>query len=453
MPEALVDGLRAIAGFDEAAFEAAHDEAPATTIRLHPRRGSGVTITGASVPWCPDGLALATRPVFTLDPLFHAGCYYVQEASSMFLWYLLTNLLPTDAPLRVLDLCAAPGGKSTLIAGLLRPEDLLISNDVIRSRATILEENAVRWGFANHWVTSNDPKDFQKLGGYFDVLLVDAPCSGSGLFRKDEAAMAGWSPQLVRLCAQRQQRILADAFPCLKEGGLVVYATCSFSTEENEGIVDWLAGDFAVADVPVALPPEWGIVQSESPIHEITGYRFFPGRTIGEGFYVAVVRKQEASARPAIAPSLRVPMVPRNLPIQRYLKTEGFTSVAVNEEWHAMQATHVADFLCMRQALYFRKAGVRLGKPASAGDWIPAHDLALSVDRQDGLAAVSLSAESALKYLKRAEFPLEIDLKGWHIACYEGYGLGWVKGIGRRINNYLPKNWRVRMDVPSDYFV
>ncbi len=234
--------VKGAAAIDAASLLAAHETAAVTSVRLNPRKPVILSFKESGrVPWCTTGYYLAERPVFTLDPLFHAGAYYVQEASSMFVQHAFECLTDREgAPLRVLDLCAAPGGKSTLLAGLLRNEDLLVSNEVIQARAAILAENLSRWGQMNTWVTHNDPKEFSKLDPYFDVMLIDAPCTGSGLWRKDEAALEEWSPEHVKLCSERQKRIVADALPALKSGGLLLYATCSYSPEENEQVCDWL---------------------------------------------------------------------------------------------------------------------------------------------------------------------------------------------------------------------
>ena len=185
-------------------------------------------------------LSFLQRPSFTFDPLFHAGTYYVQEASSMFLEQALKQSVDLSQPLRVLDLCAAPGGKSTLLQSLLNKESLLVSNDVIKSRAAILEENIVKWGAANVVVTNNDPAHFARLENYFDAIVIDAPCSGSGLFRRDPEAINEWSENNVQLCSQRQQRIVADVWPALKQNGILIYSTCSYSAEEDEAILDWM---------------------------------------------------------------------------------------------------------------------------------------------------------------------------------------------------------------------
>ncbi|HYO23166.1 MAG TPA: Fmu (Sun) domain protein, partial [Flavisolibacter sp.] len=234
LPEEFLDSLEGVAGFDKEAFIQVHNEAQApTSIRINPAKASmvngewSITIGSSSavqhsqqIPWTQYGFYLAQRPSFTFDPFFHAGCYYVQEASSMFLEQAFTQLLNLSKPLKVLDLCAAPGGKSTHIQSLLSAESLLVSNEVIKTRSIVLTDNIIRWGCKNVFVTNNDPRAFQKLTGYFDVMVVDAPCSGSGLFRKDEAAIEEWSLNNVTLCSQRQQRILADALPALKEDGL-----------------------------------------------------------------------------------------------------------------------------------------------------------------------------------------------------------------------------------------
>ena len=291
LPEPLLAQLRTIPGFDEASFLAAHELPAVTSVRMHPLKSGEEKTASEKIPWCGDGLYLQTRPVFTLNPAYHAGAFYVQEASSMFLSHVWQNVVCDNGNLRVLDLCAAPGGKSTLIASLLHPDSLLLSNEVIRSRASVLEENMVRWGYTNSWVTCNDPRDFTKLEGYFDVVVIDAPCSGSGLFRKDIRALDNWTQDNVALCGGRQQRIIADIWPSLKQGGILIYATCSFSPEEDEQILDWLADEYDAHTLPVPLKDDWGIVAVTSPRKKMNGYRFFPGKINGEGFFIAAIQK------------------------------------------------------------------------------------------------------------------------------------------------------------------
>ncbi|HEY6063723.1 MAG TPA: RsmB/NOP family class I SAM-dependent RNA methyltransferase, partial [Chitinophagaceae bacterium] len=249
LPGAFLDSLTGVKGFDKEAFEKVHALGKqVTSIRVNPAKasmGKGEWSIGDSIhhspftshhkiPWTDVGYYLDTRPSFTFDPLFHAGCYYVQEASSMFLEQALRQTVDLSKPVKVLDLCAAPGGKSTHIQSLISKESLLVSNEVIRSRVNILKDNIIKWGCENVVVTNNDPKDFGRLKYYFDVIVVDAPCSGSGLFRRDANAINEWSKNSVQLCSQRQQRILADVWPALKKDGILIYSTCSYSKEEDE---------------------------------------------------------------------------------------------------------------------------------------------------------------------------------------------------------------------------
>ena len=275
LPQKLLESLRGVKGFDKEAFERVHHTGEqVTSIRINPLKSSNVRrvrndsfgetsiedLTHDSrlrihdkIPWTENGYYLSQRPSFTFDPLFHAGCYYVQEASSMFLEQALKQTVDLSKPLKVLDLAAAPGGKSTHIQSLISKDSLLVSNEVIRSRSNILKDNIIKWGGDNVIVTSNDPREFARLENYFDVIVVDAPCSGSGLFRKDTEAIEEWSTSNVALCSQRQQRILNDVLPALAEGGILVYSTCSYSQQEDEEIVDWLLSENNMEGISVPL--------------------------------------------------------------------------------------------------------------------------------------------------------------------------------------------------------
>lgn len=435
------------ADFDQEAFLAAHQQAAPTSVRLNPAKPSGLFESEESVPWCSNGRYLKERPVFTKDPLFHAGAYYVQEASSMFLDYLLKELMPVKPGLRVLDLSAAPGGKSTLIASLLEEDSLLVCNEVIRTRASILEENVTRWGHMNTWVTCNDPKDFKKLTGYFDVVVVDAPCSGSGLFRKDEKAINEWSEANVGLCAERQKRILADIWPSLKEGGLLVYSTCSYSQKENEGLLDWVAEELSVSSLSVDLNEEWGIQQTTSD-KGLNGYRFFPHKLKGEGFFIAAFKKQ-GTAKEVKRPKLKI-RGDKKIKEQSAHLLDGisWSCLSLRDEYVAVHNDHISDLQLLEQHTYLRKVGVALGAP-SKKEWLPAHDIALSIHRSKEIATIELDKEQALKFLKKDEFSLSDLPKGWYVVCYKGQGLGWIKALGSRVNNYLPKHWRIRMNIDS----
>lgn len=446
LPDILLKELSDVVGFDKSAFVAAHEEPAVTSVRLNPFKKTDAYTDTASVPWCRGGKYLSERPVFTTDPLFHAGAYYVQEASSMFLEHILKELLPQRNGLRVLDLCAAPGGKSTLIASLLDKSSLLVSNEVIRSRAGILEENMTRWGQMNTWVTSNDPKDFGRLNGYFDVIVVDAPCSGSGLFRKDERALEEWSEANVQLCGQRQQRILADVWPALKEDGVLIYATCSYSKQEDEGILSWLDDNFIVKGLPVSLEKEWGVVEVASDNKELLGYRFFPHSVKGEGFFIAAIQKKEAqqSLKPLKFRTKHDGVVYKQC--AGLLNGDNWVCLKSGDGFIAVREEHEPDIALLSSKVYLRRTGIALGTP-SKKDWIPAHDVALSVDRAAALPVIEVSKEQALKFLKKEDPGIDIADKGWYIIAYEGLGLGWVKALGNRMNNYLPKNWRIRMEI------
>ncbi len=451
LPSSLLVTLESVPGFDQAAFLAAHEQSAPVSVRKHLVKGRGLYDGLPAVPWCVEARYLPERPVFTLDPLFHAGAYYVQEASSMFLQYLWKQIMSDRKGLRILDLCGAPGGKSTLIVSVLDVESLLISNEVIRPRATILEENMTRWGYANNWVTSNDPRDFgRRLPGYFDAMIVDAPCSGSGLFRKDVRALDEWRPENVAMCSARQQRILADVWPSLKEEGILFYATCSYSPEEDEAILDWLGDEYEVSPLTAEVPESWGIISVKSPKHGLQGYRFFPDKVAGEGFFIAALQKKEA------APSFYYPKYKgahsKKAAEQAgyLLSKEPFIMVENDrKEYTAIRSCHEPDLHLLREGLYLRKSGVLLGVMAQK-EWLPAHDVALSIDRSALLPTVELSRDQALRFLKKEDAGWPEMSKGWYVVTHEGRGLGWIKALTGRVNNYLPKHWRIRMELPDE---
>ncbi len=299
----LLTSLQGVKGFSEEAFVAAHSASERiTSVRFNAEKLAFADndLTTASfhtpmqaVPWCPSAFYLEVRPSFTFDPLFHAGLYYVQEASSMFLWEVLRQTVGEHTKdKKVLDLCAAPGGKSTLLASYFK-DGFVVSNEVIKSRANILSENITKWGTGNVVVTNNDPAHFQRLDNFFDVMVIDAPCSGSGLFRKDETAMDEWSAEAVALCSHRQQRIIADAYLCLRQNGVLIYSTCSYSAEENENVLDWMVEHFDLEPVTLQVNEEWNIVASSSSKYQAPGYRFYPDKVKGEGLFIAAFVKKD----------------------------------------------------------------------------------------------------------------------------------------------------------------
>ena len=443
LPVQLLKSLEGIKGFDKEAFITVHEKAEAiTSIRYNPF----MTVIGQrptsndKVPWSSNGYYLPQRPSFTLDPLFHAGTYYVQEASSMFLEEAMRQTVDLSKPIKVLDLCAAPGGKSTLLQSIISNDSLLVSNEVIQSRASVLRENIIKWGAANVVVTNNDPKDFQQLQGFFNVIVVDAPCSGSGLFRRDESAINEWSENNVQLCSQRQQRILADVLPALKEDGVLIYSTCSFSIEEDEKIIDWLIKDCQLATVNCQLYEGWEIVESNG------GYRFWPDKIKGEGFFIACFKKKEGHqfSYPRMKAFAKATKQEIGV-LSKYLdKPDAFEFLPLTDSLFAVPVNLVQDVTLLKSLLRIRYAGIEMGT-VNKNELIPEHALALSVHVNKQLPSIQLNKEQALQYLRKQDNmkPDLNGLKGWCLMQYEKVNIGWAKLLPNRINNYYPKEWRI----------
>jgi len=404
------------------------------------------------IPWSTYGYYLSQRPSFTFDPLFHAGVYYVQEASSMFLEQVLKQTTDLSKPLRVLDLCAAPGGKSTLLQSLISDKSLLVSNDVIKSRTAILEENITKWGAANVVVTNNDPKDFARLENYFDVIVVDAPCSGSGLFRRDPDAISEWSENNVVLCSQRQQRIVADVWPALKGNGVLIYSTCSYSKEEDESILDWLYDGFLAKGISINIDPSWNIIESVSDKHEAPAYRFYPDKIKGEGFFIAALRKLDGSEMPmelgkAKRKQQEGPTKNEAELVKPWLlNPEQYYLFKQADEIVVLPQMFQADLIMLQGSLYIKKAGIVAGK-LTAKELLPDHALALSNLLKENIVSIPLNREGAIQYLRKEEVQTDTIIKGWALVNYEGHSLGWVKLLQNRVNNYYPKAWRILKSV------
>jgi len=447
-PQNFLSKLAGSPGFDAENFTKVHQlEQSPTSIRLNPFKPSAIK-SDSPVPWCASGYYLDTRPSFTFDPLFHAGCYYVQEASSMFIDHIFNHInKDNDDPIKVLDLCAAPGGKSTLINSALKSSDLLVANEIIKTRVPILSDNLSRWGTSNSIVTNNDPKDFGRLKGFFDIILVDAPCSGSGMFRKDPAAMDEWSEGNVNLCHQRQERILADVYPALKEDGYLIYSTCSYSMEENEDILDWLCTEFELESIRIPIDKDWRIVESQSTQKQAWGYRFYPDKVKGEGLFAACLQKKESSGE--VSNTKYKDHQKANFKeidqVKPYISTpDNYYYFKVNDDWLAIDREHRHSLGVLQQYFYIKKSGVRIGKMAGR-DLIPDHELALSLIVNKGkFFQTELTKEQAIQYLQRAEITgLNTLDKGWSLMNYEGHALGWAKLLPNRINNYYPKEIRI----------
>ena len=386
------------------------EDAP-VSIRLNPAKmeeGRWTMDDAEPVPWCRHAYYLKRRPNFTFDPLFHAGCYYVQEAASMFLDEVLKQT-PPDLPegeegLRasesvrssspsgrlggVLDLCAAPGGKSTLLRSALPEDCVLYSNEPMQKRASILLENVTKWGYKNHYVTNLYPKDYRKSKMKFDLILCDVPCSGEGMFRKDPATIGEWSSQNVEKCWQLQREIVSDAWACLNDGGILIYCTCTFNTKENEENIRWILSEFDAEVLSIQTKPEWHITGSLLEDFNEPVYRFIPGITRSEGLFMCVLRKGGNS-----------------------------------------------------------KTDTGRGKTGTL------KTMTSDVSLQPSAVKVELTYAQAMAYLRREALVLPPDTpRGIVDVCFMGHPLGQMKNIGPRANNLYPKEWRIKTThVPQEY--
>ncbi|HMR19844.1 MAG TPA: RNA methyltransferase, partial [Sphingobacterium sp.] len=363
----------------------------------------------------------------------------------MFLHHAITQLQLCDRPVKALDLCAAPGGKSTLLNSLLHPDSFLLSNEIIKSRAKVLSDNLMRWGYPNVAVTNNDPSTFKHVPGYFDLLVVDAPCSGSGMFHKDHSAIDEWSLANVRLCSERQQRILANSLSTLAENGILFYSTCSYSREENEEIVDWLIEEFGMESIAISIDEAWGIQVTESSRQHASGYRFYPHKVKGEGLFFAALRKTSAQSGFTLKKAKGEKNdAPQNIAGQ-WLDMTDLYSFQHEDFLHVFPKMYEQDLNALRRILYFKEAGTMIGRYFHK-ELVPSHDLAMSVRVRNDLPQLELDRDTALRYLHKDTLDSTINkeqLMGWILVTYGGANLGWIKAMPNRINNYYPKEARI----------
>lgn len=450
-PDILINRLHDQLGSEFEDFTEAMSTQPLTSIRLNPGKRTDYFKNVDSVPWCSNGLYLEDRPKFTYDPLFHAGTYYVQEASSMFLAHLMHELVDLKQDLRVLDLSAAPGGKSTLLQSLLSRDSLLVANEIIPSRNKVLRQNLTRWGGDNHIVTQSDPKYFKNLPGFFDVILVDAPCSGEGLMRKEPSAINEWSEQNVHLCAARQKRILADIIPALVPGGVLIYSTCTFSENENEENVKWIQTKSSLTPVSVPIPDSWGIQKSDP---NLPAYRFYPHKLRGEGFFIAAFRNDSISSNkqtPTKRSHNKSKIESANTEDHKWLVSpERYGFLTREQHRIALPIAHYQDYLKLAQALRITSSGLNLGK-IYHGQLKPSPELALSQFVNPDLPRLELNIEQALDYLAHINIDFKQNLEpGRYLVSYRGHGLGWLHVLktGQKRNNY-PSAWRILQRYPK----
>lgn len=427
-------------------FVAAHNQPPPVSIRINSKKISPA-LTHTPIPWTSTGYYLNERPSFTLDPIFHGGGYYVQEASSMFLEQAFIQTAGQKESLNILDLCAAPGGKSTHLLSLMNNQSLLVSNEVIRSRASILAENLQKWGHYNVVVTNNDPKDFQRLPCFFDVIVVDAPCSGEGLFRKDPDAMKEWSPGHVILCSSRQQRILKDIWPALKPGGILIYSTCTYNENENEDVLTWLNETQPAEFIALKFPEQWGVRHIQKG--DIHGYRLFPHNVRGEGFFISALRKLDDENPPGnrtknsfTDPSKKIR---EQLSSWVTLPEEKKFIIRNDQILQCLPVGKLSEIEFLAKRLHIITAGITLASQKH-DKLIPDHSLALSTDlNHSNFNIIDLDLSEALQYLRKETITPKDVNKGFALVRFNNLPLGWVNVLDNRINNLYPSEWRIRM--------
>ena len=416
LPEDFLRLVRTAMGEDRfARFEAALGEEPPVSIRLNPLKAKSMQpVGGIGVPWCSQGFYLSARPNFTFDPLLHAGCYYVQEAASMFIDLIVRQHI--THPIAMLDLCAAPGGKSTALLAALPEGSRLVSNEPVRQRYQVLSENLAKWGYAGSATTNRYPADFRRDGVLFDAILCDVPCSGEGMFRKDPNAIGEWSLQNVDRCWRLQRDIVGDAWQCLKPGGMLIYSTCTFNTLENEENIRWMQHQLGAEVLPVETKEEWGITGSLLEGFEAPVYRFIPGLTRSEGLFMCIVRKP--------SDFVHCRCTKRTLPMY-----ETYTAGVQNSKRRPKTA--------------------KTDAPSA-----PSPTEALSIGGpQADYPVIDVDYPTAIAYLRREAITLPTDApRGYIAVSFQSHPIGFAKNIGQRANNLYPKEWAIRSTyVPDSY--
>jgi 16S rRNA C967 or C1407 C5-methylase (RsmB/RsmF family)/NOL1/NOP2/fmu family ribosome biogenesis protein len=423
---------------------------PPTSIRKNSKKLKKWKENHDKVKWNYEkGIYLSERPSFTLDPIFHSGAYYVQEASSMFVSYAFNQFFEGKSNLKVLDLCAAPGGKSTLLADELSEDSLLLSNEVIQNRYSILRQNIQKWGYPNIHSANHNGRDFKNLEGFFDLVLIDAPCSGEGLFRKDKKAISEWSKSHVQFCAARQKRILSDVERLVKPNGYLFYCTCTYNPFENDENVKWISQEFDYEPIKLKLSKDWSISETEF------GVQFFPHKIRGEGFYFSCLKKKSGNSFKN--KKSKNTKFKKLTPIAKNQKEElknwieypdNFSFYETpNRNIHAVLKSQIEDCLLFDSVLTKKHFGIDIGT-FKGKNFIPSHSLALSTIIKKDLPNIELDKDTALHYLKKETIEVKNTELGWILARFEGHNLGWLKVLKNRSNNYYPKEWRIRMEIP-----
>lgn len=428
-------------------------EEPPVSIRTNPAKCRLKPAGGQPVPWCGCGYWLPWRPAFTFDPLLHAGWYYVQESASMFLHRVISQYV--TRPVRMLDLCAAPGGKSTCALGALPEGSVLMCNEPEPRRAHILAENIMKWGLPGVIVTNSLPRDYARSGLKFDVVLCDVPCSGEGMFRKDPASIGEWSAQNVERCAALQREIVAGAWQCLRPGGLLVYSTCTFNARENEENVAWICSELGAELLPADSDEAWGVGGSLSAALPGPVCRFIPGVSRSEGLFMAAMRKpaDAGGTEPTTRRRQRKSRTPAAAPAQAawLRRPADFDYFSGQDSIVAVPKSLTPLYDTAQDTLRVVHAGVTLGT-LRGRDVVPHQSLALSVElADDAFPRAELTHDDAISYLRRLPVSLpEGTPRGFVLATCGGAALGFVKSLGARANNLYPQEWRIRSTHTPD---
>jgi 16S rRNA C967 or C1407 C5-methylase (RsmB/RsmF family)/NOL1/NOP2/fmu family ribosome biogenesis protein len=439
LPEAFIHQLRELLPEEwEALAEAITSSEPSVAVRVNEARGVSVPEGVERVPWCEQGFYLGDRPVFTFDTDWHAGRYYVQDASSMFIAHVIRSFI--HEPVCYLDLCAAPGGKTTAAIQALPQGSMTVANEIVPTRARVLADNIIRWGDPRCVVTSNAPAQVGKLTRFFDVIAADVPCSGEGMMRKDDEAVSQWSPALVEQCAQRQREILADVWPALRPGGLLIYSTCTYNRQENEDMAKFIVNELGATSLEVPIKDSWNIhpaIDSDSHC-----YRFMPHRVNGEGLFMAVFRKD--GDMPRELPRIKEKISKKadeigknwlNSPDDFVIDNVSDLSVAVPQHIHR-------ETVALRASLNVLHAGVELAT-VMGRKTVPHHALAMSTARAEGAFPVcEVDYPTALRYLRGESITVD-GPRGHVLIAHHGAILGFANNLGNRANNLYPKPQRI----------
>ncbi|MDE6416672.1 MAG: RNA methyltransferase RsmF [Duncaniella sp.] len=443
---------------DEAAplLDSLRDGEPGRSVRLNPAKPSALAPAGEAVEWCDGGVRLAAdAPSVTLDPLFHAGAYYAQDASSMIVKTVVKHIAGAD-PLVAVDACAAPGGKTTATIDALPAGSLMIANEIVPARCAILRENLLKWGYPATIVTRGDTATLARMGETADLVIADVPCSGEGMMRKDADAVAQWNPRLVEECARLQREIVDNLWNLLRPGGTMIYSTCTFNRHENEEnvayIVDELGGEpIAVPGLPDCIAPG---IDTPYPC-----YRFMPHRLRGEGLFVAVIRKPGHSSPlgdDSVPAGKRKDSRNRRHDTGRSSAARDIAASLVDRpESFGIIETSDAITLFPEKWMPLLKRVERCTTVVQAGitaatikgrDVIPHHSLAMSTAmNREAFPEVALSLDDARDFLRRNTLTLPPDTpRGYVTVTYGGLPLGFMKHLGNRSNNLYPADYRIK---------